>query len=154
MSPKRIPLGAKAVAILAVIALAFAGLLAAGCGGNSEPEETTEAGTVDIAQIEDRLKTILTRPGAPAQPSPIPGQTVAPATPGFEVKAVDCPDDVEQMQGNTFTCEVDAGEAKGDVDLTQKDDQGRVFSFNAKLKRPELTVTTKGTLDLNAAEAG
>jgi len=108
---------------------------------------------VDVQRIEDQLRKILTRSATPAQPSPVPGQPPAvPATAGIDVKSVNCPE-VESRKGNKFKCEVDAGNATGSVDVTQTDDAGKLFDFNAKLKQPGLTTTTKGKLDLNVAPA-
>lgn len=46
---------------------------------------------------------------------------------GSGVKSVSCPDDVEEKKGDVFTCEVVGTDgSKGDVTVTQKDDEGNV----------------------------
>ena len=46
---------------------------------------------------------------------------------GADVRSVSCPDDVEPEKGGTFTCRVTGTDGSaGDVNVTQKDDEGRV----------------------------
>jgi len=144
---------------LLAIVLGLGAIALVACGGDDGAGDGGSADTqaeepVDIKQVEHQLANILSQPGGPPSPSPVPGQPAVPATPPLEVKAVKCPDGVEPKQGNEFRCEVEAGEASGDVDVTQKDDQGRVFDFKSTLKQPGVTITTKGKLDLDAAKTG
>jgi hypothetical protein len=139
----------RARSALIVGVLACVAVLGAGCGGDSD-SGGDETSTVDVQRLEEQLRGVLTRSATPAQPSPVPGQPpVAPATAGIDVKSVACPENLPSRMGNKFKCEVDASNATGSVDVTQTDAAGKKFSYNAKLKQPGLTTTTRGTLDLN-----
>jgi uncharacterized protein DUF4333 len=146
--------------VLAAFALAGATSVAAGCGGGSDDGAqqkgtgtTTQAErSVDVKQLEDQLKPVLSR--GPQAAIEVPGQATpaAPAQPGFEVKSVSCPEEIQPKKGQRFECKVDAGkDGSGTVDLTQTDAEGKEFKYRSKQKQAGVTTTTKGTLVLDGA---
>jgi hypothetical protein len=72
--------------------------------------EASVGGGLDVGQIESEIQT-----GIEEQ------------NPGVTVSSVDCPDEVEAEEGNTFTCTANIeGQGPAEVTVTQTDDQGNV----------------------------
>jgi len=137
--------------------------VAVGCGGGDDggepPDEARSERTpatapsrqsVDVEEIQKRLKAILTRPAQPAIEVPGQARPARPAIAPFRVRSVACPGQIEPRKGGRFRCRVDAGKAgTGTVRLTQLDARGRVFRFTLQQKQPGVTTTIKGTLNLD-----
>ena len=96
--------------LLAVALAAVLSLVLAACGN-----------TLDLSDVEDTI----TKDAEAA---------------GLTVEEVDCPDDIEAKEGDTFDCTVKADGEELPLTLTQKDDDGNL----------EYDITTLGT----SAEGG